>query len=127
MNFLECEVAHSDSDRSVLTWRGKTIHATGAVRRPPVAARVLAAVRPEDITLSPEEPTNAGNAVRGVIRERIFRGSEVRFVLRVEGEDIVVAARQHNAPEGTDALWMSWKTDRTIVVSNGHDGRTPVN
>src|SRR5690606_7782348 len=107
----------------VLSWRGRSVRARHRNGRRSDAARVIAAIRPEDITLSAEKPAHDGNAVRGIIRERIFRGSEVRFVMEVEGADIVVAARQHNAPDGGEALWMSWHPDRTLVVDARPDAR----
>jgi hypothetical protein len=40
----------------------------------------------------------------------------VRYVLDVDGTEIIAAARQHNAPEGSDQLWLTWQPGRTLVV-----------
>ena len=100
MNFLECDVVGLSSEGCMLSWKGQRIEARKRSVVPVEQRKVLAAVRPEDISLSRDEPQGTSNKLRGTVRTRIFRGSEVRFVIDVDGEEIVAAARQYNAPEG---------------------------
>jgi spermidine/putrescine transport system ATP-binding protein len=117
MNFLECEVVGSLADGCILSWNGHRIGARTRASTPSPTRRTLAAVRPEDMSLSVVEPEGDVNKLRGTVRSRIFRGSEVRFVLDVEGTEIVAAARQHNAPEGSEQLWLGWKASRTLMLA----------
>jgi spermidine/putrescine transport system ATP-binding protein len=116
MNFKEAEVTRHEGEIVELMWAGSLIKALSGGLTHDVGARRLAAVRPEDIRIA-AEPDHTRNAVRGRVVERIFRGSEVRYVVMVNGKRVDVAARQHELPDGVEEVWLIWDSSRTLLLN----------
>jgi ABC-type Fe3+/spermidine/putrescine transport system ATPase subunit len=75
------------------------------------------AVRPENITLSTEEPS-APFRLRAILRQRIFGGATGTCILDWQGETLKVTGRDRDMPAaaGTGPLWLSWAEEMTIRV-----------
>jgi ABC-type Fe3+/spermidine/putrescine transport system ATPase subunit len=94
--------------RLTLPYRG---HASG---------QVAIAVRPEKLTLSPDQPASNGLiSTRGTVHDVAYYGDSSHVSLATAGglELVVnVQNRQASAVRGQD-LWVSWSPDDTLVLT----------
>ncbi|GAB5467629.1 MAG: ABC transporter ATP-binding protein [Rhodospirillales bacterium] len=85
--------------------------------------QVLAAIRPEKLLLTMEEPT-ADHAVRGVLDTAAYLGDRSHFYVRVAGVETPVAVSAQNMSQVqtfNDAeagnVWLSWASDAVVLLS----------
>lgn len=100
-----------DDSTQMKTDRGDTLVAgrsLGVVSR---EAKVLGAVRPENMMLSRQEPTSAANRIRATIEASVMLGDTLEFVLSANGVGEMIARLPRR---GTEALtpgtpvWTHW-------------------
>ena len=116
-NFLQGELATVD-DRPVLRQNGHTF-AVAESELPGTDASVF--VRPEKIEpLRPGENGHADNAISGTVDRRIFVGSDTRYYVSTDAQDLVVKEQNR---EGRDQLFaegaaveLAWDAADTHVV-----------
>ena len=121
-NLLPGEVKEQrDGQVTVLVPGGAAI-TVPAVEWAPVGARVKVGVRPEKITITPDDGSAAGgsNSVAGLLRMSTYVGVSHQFT--VEGPDgEVLTVYQQNLggdrlPEPGETVRLSWRPEHTFVV-----------
>ncbi|MCI0430704.1 MAG: ABC transporter ATP-binding protein [Rhodospirillales bacterium] len=81
-------------------------------------ARGLAAVRPEYVTLSAQEPVNGANKLRVEVIAVVMLGDTLEYVLRMANGEEMFARLPRNAaerPEQGAAVWAQWGRDQTAL------------
>jgi spermidine/putrescine transport system ATP-binding protein len=70
----------------------------------------LAAVRPECVRLSADDPRRDSNQVGGTVASISHYGDALQFVVRTGVRDVVVLLPRHNAPSMTvgEPVWCEW-------------------
>ncbi len=81
-------------------------------------AQALAAVRPEHVRLSADQPPGNGNKVPATVAAVVMLGDTVEYVMRLaDGSDLL--SRQPRSTPGLpaqgEAVWLSWSTDRVSL------------
>ena len=81
-------------------------------------ARALAAVRPEHVRLSADQPPGNGNKVPATVAAVVMLGDTVEYVMRLaDGTDLL--SRQPRSTPGLpaqgDKVWLSWTTERVSL------------
>jgi hypothetical protein len=67
--------------------------------------------------LSRTQPEGDGlNAVLARVTDRIFRGSEVHYLVTVNGTQLAVSARQHDLVDHDEDVWLTWNVNRTLLL-----------
>ncbi|HEX5869641.1 MAG TPA: ABC transporter ATP-binding protein, partial [Longimicrobium sp.] len=98
-NFFLATVDSVDGDRAVCRLSGgaawRATLGTDAPRTPGAAVRVM--VRPEALELAPE---GAADAIAGRVADRRFAGAATFYRVEVEGADVLVQGRPHDADPG---------------------------
>lgn len=78
------------------------------------------AVRPENITISTVEPQKeAISKCQAVLERRVFAGAMATCILRRNGAQIKVVARDQDIPNNItegDHLWLSWPVEKVLSV-----------
>lgn len=77
------------------------------------------AVRPENMSLSMEEPSGDNiSKIPALLERRIFAGALATCVLNCNGNTFKVIARDQDIPDLPEGgrVWMSWKPENTILV-----------
>ena len=84
------------------------------------SGRIALAIRPERLTLSPEQPPANGNvSVRGKVLDVAYYGDTSHVSLGCpDGLELVVNVqnRQASATRGEE-LWVSWAPEDTLVLA----------
>jgi len=114
MNFLGERDGEMHNDVMSFAWGDHQVFASKSNDKWPTNA--LAAVRPEDIRLSSEQPAGP-NAFPARVKDRIFRGSNVHYLIDVSGNRLAAVGRQYELPLDADNVWVSWAVDRTHVLA----------
>ncbi len=125
VNLIEAKVVLVDEDRVVLEIEGAGGRIAAAVPAfaPAVGDRLWAAVRPEKITISKEEPAGAHmNVFRGVVHDLGYFGNLSVYrvemssgrILQVSGQNRVRTARK--TVEWDDEVFISWDIASTILL-----------
>jgi spermidine/putrescine transport system ATP-binding protein len=81
-------------------------------------ARGLAAIRPEYVTLSAQEPANDANKLRGQVIAIVMLGDTLEYVLRmVDGEELFARLPRNAAerPEQGAAVWAQWDRAQAAI------------
>jgi len=113
MNFFDATVVSAQGGSLELD-AGPLGHLTAAGAFA-AGARVLIAVRPERIALSP----NAG-AVKGTIAASVYLGERSHFNVMVEGLHAPVSVAAQNAVHaGGDVVFLSWPSDAMVILPRG--------
>jgi ABC-type Fe3+/spermidine/putrescine transport system ATPase subunit len=83
---------------------------------------LLAAIRPEKITLSAEEPTST-NFVKGVLDTAAYLGDRSHFYVRVDGVEKPIAVSTQNlnqvqfgAENKQRQVWLNWSNDAIVLL-----------
>ncbi len=128
MNFFDAKVVTSGNNTISLVADG-----LGAVQAPVEGAgfapgtQVVAAIRPEKITVSETEPTNGAATVSGVLENAAYLGERSHFYVRIDGLDqpVAVSAQNRHKAERIDdtarPVWLSWSDDAIVVLSANQD------
>lgn len=118
MNFLPSTVTGLREDHVMLDWAGARLAGQAASDMPAPDAACVLAIRPEHITLHASQPPAGDvNAVRGHVAERIFRGSNVNYIVHSNGIDISVSAPQRTLRDDENDVWMTWETAHALVLA----------
>ncbi|WP_068114985.1 ABC transporter ATP-binding protein [Tropicimonas marinistellae] len=80
-----------------------------------------AAVRPEALRLTAEQPEDTDNILPGRLVQRVFAGSMATCVVDVAGVTWKVIDRDRDLPQLSDdaAVWLSWDTADTLPIAPG--------
>ena len=78
------------------------------------------AVRPESLAISPTAPVVGGNinCIKASLRDRIFAGATVTYLLDWQGQSIKVLAKEgelQGLPEAGD-VWISWPHEKSLPL-----------
>jgi spermidine/putrescine ABC transporter ATP-binding subunit len=123
MNFIDASVREVSGDRAVLDAAG-----FGAIKAPArreyvqESARLIAALRPEKLTLSDAQPEGAANAVKGVVEAAAYLGDRSHYHVRVDGLEQPIAVAGPDEQPGGGALsegaavWLSWSDESVILL-----------
>jgi len=123
MNFIEASVREVSGDQATLEAAG-----FGAIKAPArrsyvqPSARLIAALRPEKLTLSESAPDGGANSVQGKIEAAAYLGDRSHFHVRVEGLEQPIAVAGPDEQPGGGALtegapvWLSWSDDAVILL-----------
>ena len=80
----------------------------------------LLAVRPENITISQQEPVaDAISKCQALLERRVFAGAMATCVLNCNGTTIKVISRDQDIPQNVsegDQLWLNWPVEKTLFV-----------
>lgn len=79
----------------------------------------LYAVRPENVTISVDEPFEAGlNKIRGELVQRIFSGAMATCMVVWQGRNHKVLAREWELGDlpASGLVWLSWPPDKTMPL-----------
>ena len=100
------------ADGSLVAWPGLP---------PPTAAEATVAVRPEEISVSVEQPLPADNLafLPGEIEHVIFAGAIATCLVRAGGMLVKVLVKNRELAEvpQTGAVWLSWRADRAMIIA----------
>lgn len=92
----------------------------------PVRARSFA-VRPENMAISPLEPTGENIAkLRANLRQRVFAGAMATCIVECNGKSFKVIARDQDIPDLPEGgpVWLSWDPEHTLLIpGTSVDGR----
>jgi spermidine/putrescine ABC transporter ATP-binding subunit len=120
-NFLEGTVRRRDGPNLVLDVHGceRVVIAWDADIAE--GAPVLAAVRPEKITIhhAPESEMRGLNSMRGVIVDVSFAGAFTRYGVKVAAQEIsVVEQNEGTGPRARlgEEVWLSWRVEQTTLL-----------
>ncbi len=93
---------------------GEVFEASRATEGLPRGARILGAVRPENVALSKKEPEAAANRLRARVAASVMLGDTMEFVLELpNGRELVsrVPRRGADAFEDGTEVWAHWGTE----------------
>ncbi|MCE7946750.1 MAG: ABC transporter ATP-binding protein [Chloroflexi bacterium CFX4] len=119
-NFLEGELVNANGVAEVMLEPSLSIAAAPSERALADGARVTVAIRPEKITLS---ATNGDpSALRGSVREAVYIGTDMRYVVQL-GERTQVVARVQNLGASRDqrfrrgdTVYVTWVLENARVL-----------
>ena len=77
------------------------------------------AVRPENISISSNEPSDGKLArLHGILRRRMFAGAMATCIVDANGRTVKVIARDRDIPDLPDGtpVWLSWNPEDTILI-----------
>ena len=123
MNFFDASVKELTNGEAVLETAGLgTVTARGAPAFVHCGDRVVVAVRPEKLMLSPErDDSRAG--VQGMMTTATFLGDRSHFYVSVEGQEkaLAISAQGPSAAsmkfmERGSPVWVSWTDDSLILL-----------
>ena len=124
MNFIDASVSELKNGEAVLD-TGVLGQIRGASRSLALGKgdRVVAAIRPEKLSLYGERPADRQNAVQGVIKNVSYLGDRRHFFVSVNDGDkpLAVAAQEVERPAGQavrqdDSVWLSWTDDAVVIL-----------
>jgi len=117
-NFLEGYVESVNDQGAVLELRGK-IHVNVLDRNKSLGERIVLAVRPEAFELE-KGRRKAVNAMLGQIERFRFEGTNIRYEVRLENDDLVVVTRPTLAGKWFDVgekVTVSFPADKSFVFT----------
>lgn len=80
--------------------------------------RGLAAVRPENVSLSRSEPTTRGNKIQGTVIAIVMLGDTLEYVLQTASGAEYFARLPRNVetrPTEGESIWMNWSTEHAAL------------
>ena len=86
----------------------------------PNGEQALAAVRPESIDLSTEQPTSSGNSTRGTVAGVSHFGDALQYVVSTGERDIIVLVPRDSRSirhQLGETVWCSWPADDVYLFS----------
>ncbi|MEM6482583.1 MAG: ABC transporter ATP-binding protein [Pseudomonadota bacterium] len=91
------------------------------IKTPPTTSMTgLLAVRPENITISRDEPKEGAiSKCQAVLEGRVFAGAMATCFLQTNGKTLKVISRDQDIPQNItegDVLWLSWPVEKTLLV-----------
>jgi ABC-type Fe3+/spermidine/putrescine transport system ATPase subunit len=124
-NFLEGSVAEVTNGELIIELRGGAkVHAFG--NRVAKDERAIVVIRPEVLTV--EKKTYEGkNVLRGVVEKITFEGTFIRYVIRLESEDIVVVIKPSMTERWFDigaSITLSFEPEKAHVFPYPEEGLT---
>lgn len=122
MNFFDARVIAGQGDMVELDWKGEALRARRADAAASPGRAVSAAVRPEYLAVTAHRPEGRVNAIRGRVHERVFRGTELRYVVAVEGMHVDVSTRDPEAMSLPEEVWVSWDPDKMFLIEPSRTG-----
>jgi spermidine/putrescine transport system ATP-binding protein len=98
---------------------GTVFVATRPEENVPVGEGALAAVRPECISLSAEEPPGSGNRLRGTVASFSHFGDVLQYVVTTGDRDVLVLVPRTTGVrfDAGDAVWCHWPADDVYLFS----------
>jgi spermidine/putrescine transport system ATP-binding protein len=125
MNFFEGKAAVVKGDMVDIAWMGTILRARRADATLAPGQAVSAVVRPEYLAVTASRPEAGRNAVKGRVHERVFRGTELRYVVIVEGMRVDISVRDPDARTPPDEVWVSWDPERMFVLEHSPTAGAP--
>lgn len=117
MNFFAGQLASVSGDDVVVDFKGTKLRGRRAHVTPRDGEQVLAVVRPEHIAISASAPPDGGaNVLRAKLKDRIYRGNELRYVVTVDGEQVDVSTRDPAAAQLPETVWISWEPRNLFLI-----------
>ena len=121
------EVYNNPADLFAAEFLGEANIVTGIagdgadIRAPDAAASgAILAVRPENITISKDEPqADAISKCQALLERRVFAGAMATCILQSNGKTIKVISRDQDIPQDIaegDKLWLNWPVEKTLLV-----------
>ncbi|MEM6579566.1 MAG: ABC transporter ATP-binding protein, partial [Pseudomonadota bacterium] len=121
------EVYNNPADLFAAEFLGEANIVTGIagdgadIRAPEAAASgAILAVRPENITISKDEPqADAISKCQALLERRVFAGAMATCILQSNGKTIKVISRDQDIPQDIaegDKLWLNWPVEKTLLV-----------
>ncbi|MCW4047824.1 MAG: ABC transporter ATP-binding protein [Candidatus Bathyarchaeota archaeon] len=117
-NFLEGSVAEANNGSLVIELRGGAkVHAFG--KGLAKDERAIVVIRPEVLTV--EKPSYQGkNMLRGVVEKISFEGTFIRYVIRLESEDVVIVIKPSLTERWFDigdSITLSFESEKVHVFA----------
>jgi len=124
-NFLEGHIVKSDKKEVAIELRGGlTVRASDKTKK--LGDRVVFAVRPEIFSM--EEGRKGGvNSMSGIIERVMFEGTNIRYDVRLENEDLVVVVRPALVGKWlnqSEKVTVSFPPDKSFVFAYPSKGLT---
>ncbi|MBP5855715.1 ABC transporter ATP-binding protein [Marivibrio halodurans] len=124
MNFIEASVGQVADGVAALEAKGlgrMKAHINGTAVT--TGAHMIAALRPEKLSLTDSEPNGGGNVVKGRIEAAAYLGDRSHFHVRVDGLDQPLAVAAPDLPFVGDGakqegrpVWLTWADDSVILL-----------
>ncbi len=121
MNFFESKVVAVEGEMVRLDWKGNQLSARNGGLAVKAGQVVSAAVRPEYLTAGAGAAPAGRNSVKGKVHERVFRGTELRYVVDVGGTLVDVSTRDAEALFLPEEVWVSWDAEKMFLLP--HDAK----
>jgi spermidine/putrescine transport system ATP-binding protein len=99
---------------------GAVLAASRVAQGAATAVRAVAAVRPENVRLSHEKPTDGSNTIAGRIVTVVMLGDSLEYVLVTDqGQEYLARVPRFGdrLPETGEKVWMHWPRERTSLFS----------
>jgi spermidine/putrescine transport system ATP-binding protein len=116
MNFFDGVARTVQGGIVEFDWHGTPMRARLADVAAQPGGAVSAAVRPEYLAIHASRPAGARNAIAGRIEERIFRGTELRYVVKAGDMRVDISSRDPDATSLPDDVWVSWEPERMFLL-----------
>jgi len=117
-NFLEGHVLKADDNKAQIELRGG-LTVTGLDTSKKEGERVVLAVRPETFTIEKGQKKRT-NALYGVVERLRYEGTNIRYEVRLENEDVVVVVRPSLMEEWFnvgDKVTLSFASEKSDVFT----------
>jgi ABC-type Fe3+/spermidine/putrescine transport system ATPase subunit len=117
-NFLEGNVVKTDDGRIQIELRGGLV-VSGCDTSQKEGERVILAIRPETFTIE-KGHKRRGNSILGVVERLRYEGTNIRYEVRMENEDVVVAVRPSLIEEWFnvgDKVTVSFPSEKSYVFA----------
>lgn len=121
-NLLPGEVKEQRNGEVTVLLSGGSAITVPAVEWAPVGAMVKVGVRPEKITIGPEDGADAGgrNSVSGLLRMSTYVGVSHQFTVEGPDGEILTVYQQNlgddRLPGPGETVRLSWRPEHTFVV-----------
>lgn len=118
-NFLSGELLDTGEIAHIRLKSGTVVPAATNERKVTIGDTVTVAIRPEKITLQRAE--NGANGVRGVIKDAIYIGTDMRYVVQIGPEQLVARVQNYGGrydqriERGAEVI-LTWATDSARIL-----------
>jgi putative spermidine/putrescine transport system ATP-binding protein len=120
-NFLDA-VVEAQSGRDLVYRIGAHTFRQGLgddIRATPAGAPILIGLRPENVAMTADEPTDGSNALAAEVTSVTYEGADyhVRVTTPIGAMQVVAASSQmHGEPARGDRAWLSWRSTASLVL-----------